>query len=147
MPFKTFPLASILLNQILDREFPGSKFILTVRNSDDEWYQSMIRFYRKIMKVNRIPKAEDVKKFPYSYKGFLWSMHKYNFGIDESTLFNEKIYKNHYNRHNDEVKKYFRRRPDDLLVLNLSDPNSMKSLCEFLDIKYTNQKIPHINKS
>jgi hypothetical protein len=43
--------------------------------------------------------------------------------------------------------KYFQFRPKDLLVLNLSDPMAMQALCEFLQIKYTGQIMPHMNSS
>ena len=145
--FQDMPFSLEFTYAIMDQAFPESKFILTIRNSDEEWYQSLVRFHSKILKVKRVPTAEDLENFPYHYKGWLWDVQQCIFGVDETNVYDPKIYKEHYNRHNSEVRKYFRFRPKDLLVLNLSDPNSMKSLCDFLEIKYTGQKMPHLNKS
>jgi hypothetical protein len=49
--------------------------------------------------------------------------------------------------HNASVKEYFRHRPNDLLVLNISDPNSIALLCDFLKIPQTLEEFPWENKT
>ena len=39
----------------------------------------------------------------------------------------------HYRRHNESARDYFRHRPEDLLVLNLADSGSARALYAFLD--------------
>ncbi len=133
--------------QIMDYSFPDSKFILTVRNSPQEWYESLTRFHTMILGKNRLPTADDLKQFPYRRTGWLWRAHQLVYGIDEHTLYNKELYIRHYEAHNQRVLDYFRHRPEDLLVLNLSNPESMRSLCEFLDIPVTDQVMPHLNRS
>ena len=145
--FQDLPFSVDFTYQILDYTFPGSKFILTIRSNADEWYQSLVRFYKKIMKTTGIPTVEDLKKFHYGGEGWFWRQEQNIFGVDESTFLNEEIYKAHYTNHNNRVLEYFRLRPKDLLVLNLANPSAMKYLCEFLDIKYVGQIMPHLNQS
>lgn len=145
--FQDVPFSIDFTYQILDYAFPGSKFILTVRNNADEWFESLIRFYSKIMGVNGLPTADDLKNFTYGGMGWIWRQQMHIFGADESTLLDEKLYKSYYTNHNDQVLAYFKYRPKDLLVLNLSNPSAMQSLCEFLGVSYTGQLMPHLNQS
>jgi len=145
--FQDIPFSLDFTYQILDYNFPGSKFILTVRNNADEWYQSLIRFHSKLLGVDQVPTAEDVKNFVYRDKDWFWRAQQYIYGINESTLYNENIYKSYYLNHNSQILEYFKFRPQDLLVLSLSDPSAMPSLCKFLDIPYHGQVMPHLNKS
>lgn len=146
--FQDIPFSLDFTYQVLDQEFPDSKFILTVRNSSDEWYQSLIRFHTKLIGKNTLPTADMLKDYPYNHdQGWIWRAQHYIFGVDESSVYDEKIYKAQYENHNNQVMKYFQFRPNDLLVLNLSVPNSMQELCKFLDVKYVGQKMPHLNTS
>lgn len=143
--FQDVPFSLNYTYQILDYAFPESKFILTIRNNADEWYDSLIRFHSKIIGINRIPTADDLKNFVYLDEGRIWRHAQYIYGINETTLYDPVIYKTYYNNHNNQVMDYFRYRPGDLLVLNLSDSSAMESLCKFLNIDYTGQIMPHLN--
>ena len=46
-----------------------------------------------------------------------------------------------YNKHVKNVKEYFKNRPNDLLILDVSSPNVWKELCNFLDIKNIPNKL------
>ena len=92
----------------LDNEYPGSKFILTIRD-EEEWLNS-------------------AKKH---FKSKNYEMHKWLYGkgvIDG----NEKVYIERYKKHNKDVITYFKQRPNDFLVLNLSKNKGWESLCDFL---------------
>lgn len=145
--FQDAPFSRAHTYRAVDTGFPGSKFILTVRNSAQEWYESVVSFNTKIVNKGRVPTAEDLKAFDYRYKGYLWEAARGNYGIDETTLYDRDIYTAHYLEHNAQVAEYFRDRPSDLLVLNVSAPDAMRTLCAFLGIAYTGQPMPHMNKS
>jgi hypothetical protein len=145
--FQDVPFSLGFTYQIMDHAFPGSKFILTVRNNVDEWYDSLIGFYSKITSTQGIPTADDLKKYTGGGEGWLWRFQKHVYGATEETLFNENLYKSYYTNYNNQVVEYFRYRPQDLLILNLSDRSAMERLCKFLGIKYTGQAMPHLNKS
>jgi len=145
--FQDVPFSNDFTYEILDYVFPKSKFILTVRNSKDEWYESLIRFHTKIIGKDRLPTADDLKGFAYRYKGFLWEAQQIKYGIDETTVYDYKIYTDQYEMYNYRVKEYFKHRSNDLLILNLSEKNAMEKLYTFLGIKYNGEDMPHLNTS
>lgn len=132
----------------MDTLFPGSRFILTVRDDADQWYRSLTEFHKKIVTGGKnIPTAQELKNFYYRYPGYLWEAAQTTYGVTEETLYDKALYTRHYDDHNEAVVRYFSGRPADLLVLNLSDPNAMRSLCEFLGIAWAGQAMPHANKT
>lgn len=145
--FQDVPFSLDFTYQAVDQAFPGSKFILTVRSSSQEWYESLIRFHTKILGKNRLPTADDLKAFSYRGIGWLWRQQQLVFGISERLLYDKGIYCKHYESHNQRVREYFRHRPEDLLELNLSDSEAMLSLCAFLGVKSEPGALPHLNKS
>lgn len=145
--FQDTPFSGDFTYQALDNAFPNSKFILTVRNSKEEWYKSIVSFHTKIVGKNRVPTASDLKEFSYCYKGWLWEDLQLKYGINEETLYDFDIYTDQYEMHNQRVIEYFKYRKEDLLILNLSDADAMKKLYEFLDVEYDGSDMPHLNKS
>ena len=145
--FQDIPFSNEYTYVVMDYAFPGSKFILSVRDSSEDWYESLTRFHTKIVGKNRLPTADDLKQFPYRGTGWLWRNHQLIYGIDEHTLYDKELYIQHYEMHNKKVKEYFKYRPDDLLVLNLSHSDSMKALSEFLAVSIPKHGMPHLNRS
>jgi len=45
------------------------------------------------------------------------------------------------------VKTYFAHRPDDLLVLNIGDPDAYQDLCTFLEKEPIRETMPWKNKT
>ena len=133
--------------QAMDESFPASKFILTVRNNANEWYDSLVRFHSRIVGKGRIPTAEDLRQFNYLYPGYLLDVFKLRYGADEAKLYDREMYVQWYEEYSDSVIKYFKSRPDDLLVLNVGEPDAMKRLLIFLGYPYSGQKMPHLNAS
>lgn len=133
----------------VDEAFPGAKFILTVRDSGDEWFNSLTRFHIQLIGKNRLPTADDLREFAYNEPGWMWKAHRSIFlaNADESLLYNREYYKLQYAAHNSAVQKYFRRRRDDLLVLNLGQSEAMDSLCRFLKHERGERQMPHLNRS
>lgn len=133
--------------QAMDEAFPNSKFILTVRDNADEWYESMVRFHSWIVGKERIPTAEDLRQFNFHYPGYVLDALKLVFGADEADIYNRDLYIRWYEEHNKKIIEYFEGRPDDLLVLNVGEPDAMERLLVFLGYPYTGQKMPHLNAS
>lgn len=145
--FQDVPFSRDYTFQALDLHFPGSKFILSVRDSPEQWYDSLIRYQTKIVNKGRVPTADDLKEFSYRYKGYLWEAAQLAHGVDEKTLYDKEIYISHYLNHNRQVIEYFRHRPSALLVLNVAEANAMERLYAFLGIEHRGQQMPHLNKS
>lgn len=145
--FQDVPFSLNNTFKVLDGAFPVSKFILTVRNNANEWYDSLVRFHTKIVGKGRVPTADDLRQFNYRYPGFLLDAFRLRYGADESMLYNRIMYIEHYEYHINQVKEYFKGRPDDLLVLNVAEPDAIERLVKFLGHPYTGQKMPHKNSS
>ena len=106
----------------LDKLFPNSKFILTVREPSS-WIESAVRHFGS-------------KETP---------MRKWIYGVG-SPLGNEEVYLGRYSEHNSDVLNWFAQRPGDLLVMNLSLGDKWEKLCPFLGREVLSQPFPHLNK-
>lgn len=138
--FQDTPFFMNDLYKILDYTFPNSKFILTIRDNEDIWFQSMYRFFLK-NNINKIDKIlpEDIKKNDtFLYKNYL--LNHFKMLYPNSDLFDEENYKMSYKNHIKEVIEYFKDR-DNLLVLNLKAKNSYQNLGQFLGVEVDSNEI------
>jgi hypothetical protein len=145
--FQDIPFSLGHTYKAVDAAFPGSKFVLTVRDSAEQWYESLVRFHTMIVGKNRVPTADDIKQLRYRRPGYMWQAAQLTYGIDENTLYDRRIYIEHYEAHNQEARDYFRDRPGDFLELNLASPGAMQSLCDFLGVDAGGLTMPHLNSA
>lgn len=145
--FQDIPFSLEGTYQAVDKAFPGSRFILTLRNNAATWYESLTRFHTKIVGKGRIPTADDLKSFEYREKGWLWRAQQLVYKVDESTLYDPVIYQEHYDRYNEAVTSYFSGRSDDFLAVNLADDDASVRLAHFLGCRPEAVTVPHLNKS
>jgi hypothetical protein len=145
--FQDVPFSLPKTYKILDQHFPKSKFILTIRNSEDDWYQSLVRFHSKIYSNGSIPTKEDLQNAKYIYKGWAWEMYKMTKHTPEDDIYNEKILKRSYLDYNRSVMEYFSDKPGKLLIVNLKEPEALDKICSFLDVEKTLNHIPWENRT
>jgi hypothetical protein len=105
----------------LDCWYPGSKFILTIRPTD-EWIASIVKHF----KSQRIP------------------AHEWIYGV-ETAARNEDVYIRRYENHNREVIDYFKDRPGDLLVMDITQGDGWEKLCPFLGVGIPPFRFPSQN--
>lgn len=110
-----------LLYKEMDDLFPGSKFILTMREPES-WIKSQVNHFGSI--------STPMRRFIYG-KG--------------SPLGNEQIYIDKYNSHNQEVIEYFRGREDDFLIMDLPSGDGWLKLCRFLGEDIPKVEFPRRN--
>ena len=118
----------IILYKELDEAFPGSRFILTKRNSE-KW----IRSYKNML-VNQGDATEELNEIRNTLYGLPFPE------VSEPQLIER------YEKHNAEVECYFRDRSKDLLIVDWEEGNGWKELCEFLDKEMPEEPFPHANK-
>lgn len=145
--FQDVPFSMAYTYQAMDQAFPGARFILTVRDNGGQWFDSLVRYHSKLVGKNRVPTVEDLKAFPYVYKGWMWRQQQIVYGADEQSLYDRDKYIAHYEKHNADVLEYFRFRPQDLLVLSVADPDAASKLEAFLALPAGTVNIPHLNAS
>ena len=131
----------------LDKHFHNAKFILTVRDNADDWYNSFIRFQSKMFGKGIKPTTHQLKQSGYQYKGWIYDVIKKLYGTSDDDIYNKDKLLYVYLKHNKEVIEYFKDRPDDLLVINLKDKSSYKKFCKFLGHKKRLISFPHLNKT
>jgi hypothetical protein len=107
-----------ILFRELDAAYPNSKFILTIRN-EDEWLRSAQTHWSD--------------KNPFRGQ---WDMdpftHRIHTEVYGRRTFDAQVMLERYRRHNAEVLEYFKSRPRDLLVMNMSMGAGWHELCGFL---------------
>ena len=114
-----------LIYKQLDEMFPGSKFILTVRSSEEKWLESL-----KKHSMTTHP-TKHCRKLAYGF----------NFPLKH-----EKEHIEFYRRHNDSVRSYFDSRSNDFLELCWENGDGFEKLCNFLGYAVPNVSLPHANK-
>ncbi len=146
--FQDVPFSWPNTYKYLDAAFPNSKFILTIRDTPEQWYNSLVTFHAKKFGKGAVPTADDLKKAKYVYEGWEWDVMSKLYSLSE----NEDVYQKEklvskYTKHNQDVIDYFKNREKDLLVINLSDKGSYKRLCDFIGKKPKRETFRWENKT
>ena len=108
----------------VDLRFPGSKFILTVRNNSKQWYESVVRFHSLNFGNGKTPTAEMLKQSKYAYQGFAWDVQQFVFKVEENDPYCRNKLIKVYENHNQSIMNYFKNRPNNLLVLNVAEEDA-----------------------
>ena len=128
--FDTFQdLPWYLYYKELDQIFPGSKFVLTIRDSA-KWLKSYRNMLAK-QDPQRKPVLDAVRRKIYDLP----------FPDVEDDHLIER-----YERHNFDVVTYFAGRSEDLLLVNWEEGDDWKPLCYFLGKTIPSRPFPHENK-
>lgn len=128
----------------LDTAFPNSKFILTIRNSPKDWYNSILSFHSFFFNKGLTPTYESLISSNYIYKGWAWEMMNDVFFKGNQELYKREDLIHVYERHNQNVIDYFRNKPKKLLVIDLSIRDDFDKLCDFINIKSKQKDFPNI---
>ena len=117
----------------LDREYPGSKFILTVRNPE-AWLRS-IEAHWLVMRqwCERDPQFGRFTDFISAAV----------YGCIE---FNRDRFLYAYETHEKNARAYFQSRPNDFLVMDICQGDGWEPLCPFLGLEVPPFPFPHSNR-
>lgn len=121
-----------LLFRELDKAYPGSKFILTLRNEKD-WIRSVKNHWTSLNQWRDTWNKEG---------GFPEQIHEELYG---QSGFNAEIFIQRFRRHNAEVLDYFRGRPGDLLIMDMDKGAGWAELCGFLRVSVPEVEYPKSN--
>lgn len=135
--------------KVLDQAFPDSKFILTIRDSGEQWFNSLTNFHGKnFSSSSSLPSVEDLKNSKYGYLGMAYDNYVCFYNYPQTPLYDKDAYIKIYEDRNNEIIEYFKDRPDQLLILNVSDETAYTDLGRFLNIKIpAGRKFPWYNKT
>jgi len=145
--FRDIPFSLDFTYQALDAAYPDSKFILTVRNSTEEWYHSLTQYHSKLFGRGSLPDEKCLAEAPYHSKGWVLRAMQLIANPPPGNLYCKQTLMQVYELHNMMATKYFRNRPDDLLVLNVSEPAAYRQLCAFLRHSVVRESFPWENRT
>lgn len=117
----------------LDKLYPGSKFILTVRDKES-WLRSIKWLFEECAVLSRMDQK---------YRRLVSETRKCLYGTD---LYEIDKLGAAFDRHNQKVISYFDGR-NDLLVMNICTGDGFEKLCPFLGKPVPLVKFPNLNKS
>jgi hypothetical protein len=110
----------------LDKIFPGSKFVYTIRSTEG-WIKSS----RNHFKSARLNFAANTMLSD----------------IFQSSRFHEEWWVEGYRKHSEDVAEYFKNRQDDLLTLDIIGGDKPQKLSDFLGVDCIFETFPHTNRS
>lgn len=114
-----------LLFDILEKNFPEAKFILTLRQTPTIWFESLCRHANKTGPT-------EARRLVYGYEmPHAYRQHHIDF----------------YNHHNQKIMNYFKNKPDKLLVVCWENGDDWQVLCQFLGYPPPAIPFPHLNQS
>lgn len=128
-----FPFSYNDTYKYVDKAFPNSKFVLALRDSPDQWYNSMTKHHGKQFGSGSIPTKEDLQNSDYIYKGWIWDANRSLYDSPDDEPYQKKALIENYKKHNKEVIEYFKDSKN-LLVINISEPDSYQKFCEFFGL-------------
>jgi hypothetical protein len=160
--FQDSPFAQGRVFVVLDAAFPGSRFVLTVREPA-EWFRSYEAFTAKRYGVapGQITR-EMVEGDAYLRPGFFAEGHTHSYLLDPPSyrpgeagagtvrwdkLFDRDRYIAIYERRNQEVREHFKARPGQLLEIDLTRTATLQPITDFLGLpsELGARPVPHLN--
>ena len=127
----------------LDQSFPNAKFILSVRDNAEQWYRSLIRFHGNLFANGRIPTKEDLMSW---HNPNVWKANRILVNTPEDDLYHKPSLISYYERHNADVRDYFRHKSN-FLEINISDQGAYERFCRFLGKAPAAESFPKLNVS
>jgi hypothetical protein len=118
----------------LDPIYPGSKFILTVREKES-WLRSAEHHWSSIPTWWR--EGSYMRQFSDFISACVFGSIEFS---RERFLY---VYESHYRQ----VTEYFKDRPDDLLIMDICGGDSWEQLCSFLGMPIPDVPFPHANRA
>jgi len=145
--FQDVPFSLPYTYQILDYAFPDSKFILSVRDSAEQWYDSLIKFQTKIHgQRGELPDKNYLLLNKRVFEGFSYWTKNDVYRTPDHDLFNKELLINHYLRYIEEVQHFFRFKKN-LIVVNVKVKDDYKVFCDFLGREPKYDSFPWENKT
>lgn len=146
--FQDVPFIHFDMIKAIDLAFSNSKFILTIRDSDEQWYNSFSKYYSRFLGVeNGLADYADIIENRYVSSTFFEQFFMKGYGVSKENPFDREVLKNQYNLHNSQVMDYFSDKPDKLLVINVSEKDSFKKFLRFVGKESHQTQFPWKNKT
>jgi hypothetical protein len=128
------PIASVYRE--LDKQYPDSRFILTLRNQP-EWLDACERFWKVV--IAKVYRESDPHYVRYVRAVNRRVYGQFDFNRDEFSLA--------YDKHVENVMSWFRAERDRLLIINICAGDKWDKVCQFVGRPVPKDQFPHFNKA
>jgi hypothetical protein len=146
--FQDIPFSLPYTYILLDQRYKNAKFVLTVRDTSEQWYDSITKFHSKIWSDGiDPPNIIELKTAIYRYKGFPYEVNRSMFNTPENDPYNKEVLIQYYDNHIYSVKEYFRSNPEKLIVINVAIKDDYYRLCKYLNKNPLSEGFPWENKT
>jgi hypothetical protein len=116
----------------LDLAYPSSKFILTVRDKT-AWLRSTEDHWKRATRARNV----EIHRFREFIRPVVYG----------TVEFDPDRFSCVYDTHEQNVRRYFQDRPDDLLILDICGGDGWEKLCGFLGLSLPQIPFPHKKKN
>ncbi|MCP5300211.1 MAG: hypothetical protein H6959_05155 [Chromatiaceae bacterium] len=160
--FQDMPFSQGAAYAVADGLFPGSRFILTVRDPAS-WFDSLTRFHLQgilarvgVRELSDFNESTFKDKDVYIARNYLYNVMKRHASVvvdnqtrhDWSLVYDREHRIRSYVARNEEIIKYFQDRPGQLLVIDFSRETDNSKIVDFLGLPRSHvDPLPHLNRS
>lgn len=151
--FQDIPFSCPGMSEKIIKQFPQSKYILTTRNSSEQWVNSVKKFWKEFFPNGKFDytAAFDNRHFMYDrglthYPTYLlnmfetWELDKYEGSLDEQLAMV-------YNNHNESVRKTLELFGCDWIEINVEKKGEFKRLTDWLKMENEREDFLWENKT
>jgi len=117
----TLDIGTAMRFPVLDKLYPGSKFIYTVRDRES-WLDSCERWWQEHRALVRIPPVNDAQAIQMEQEHEVYG----------SWEFDRDLWNAVYNAHDQRVRTHFENRPHDILIMDICNGEGWEKLLPFL---------------
>lgn len=141
--FQDIPFSFPWFYRELYKLYPNAKYILSIRDSAEQWASSLMKFHSKRFFHGASPTRELLKRVRYIERDFAYQC--------MTTMYGEPIYDSanlckNYENYNKNVQSFFELNPN-FIVINVAHEESISRLRRFCDVDFSLEDMPWINRT
>jgi hypothetical protein len=143
--FKDVPFSLPNVWRIIYDGYPDAKFILSVRDSSEQWFKSITNFHASFATLTSWKSVNEVKYCYTKTNSTNSFLYDYMISINGKSKepYNKATLIASYNKHNDEVVSFFKNKPN-FIMINVAKDDDYIRLCKFLGKESKLTKFLHI---
>ncbi|GIV30545.1 MAG: hypothetical protein KatS3mg034_1118 [Vicingaceae bacterium] len=145
--FQDIPFSLPFTFQVLHFAYPHAKFILTVRDSEEEWYESLYRYHVNLFGDGKTVTEEDLQNAKHIWKGWAFEVNQHRYHPPKGEPYHKETLIKSYKTHNYIVEEYFHDKPDSFIKINVAKKEDYFRLAQFLNKKPLYDDFPWLNRS
>jgi len=146
--FRDVPFSLPDAYRVIFAQFPSARYVLTIRDSFDQWFASLTRFHTHLFGTRGdIPTTSELANATYVHTGWILRVMQIGLRTPLHRPYDADWLRHVYNTHTSNVIKFFSDKPESLLVLNPAQADAYSTLARFLNAPASRDSFPHLMKT